>query len=212
MEWYRPCLSPPAPRSASVSISWFSRAFLRSHVRSRKRPNALCCSNLQRIVEKALLYGAAVWGGALANAQILKLHSSQRMFLKLSRYYKTTPTNALNVILGIPPLHVIIKSLVTRFNIWKLRLHRHIGLTDPLKLDFYRDIKDIPSNEKNVILEKDFVCDYVVYTDGSTIDGNVGFSVCIFERNSLLPVHCHKLNIFNSVFQVELAAIYFAAG
>ncbi|GBM93036.1 hypothetical protein AVEN_81083-1 [Araneus ventricosus] len=36
MEWYRRCLSPLAPRSASVSISWFSRAFLRSHVRSRE--------------------------------------------------------------------------------------------------------------------------------------------------------------------------------
>ncbi|GBM43589.1 hypothetical protein AVEN_229737-1 [Araneus ventricosus] len=36
MEWYRPCLPPPVPRSASVSLNWFSRAFLRSHVRSRK--------------------------------------------------------------------------------------------------------------------------------------------------------------------------------
>ncbi|GBN41351.1 hypothetical protein AVEN_175788-1 [Araneus ventricosus] len=82
---------------------------------------------------------------------------------------------------------------------------------DPLKFDLY-NIKGIPSNEKIVILEKDFACDYVVYTDGSKIDGNVGFSVCIFERNSLLPVHCYKLNIFNSVFQAELAAIDFAAG
>ncbi|GBM24687.1 hypothetical protein AVEN_46187-1 [Araneus ventricosus] len=36
MEWYRRCLYPPAPRYASVSMSWFLRAFLRSHVRSRK--------------------------------------------------------------------------------------------------------------------------------------------------------------------------------
>ncbi|GBM55658.1 hypothetical protein AVEN_6848-1 [Araneus ventricosus] len=26
MEWYRPCLSPPASWSASVSVNWFSRA------------------------------------------------------------------------------------------------------------------------------------------------------------------------------------------
>ncbi|GBL83161.1 hypothetical protein AVEN_165368-1 [Araneus ventricosus] len=97
--------------------------------------------------EKALLYGAAVWVGALTKAQILKLHSIQRMLLlKLSRSYKTTPTNALNVILGIPPLHVVIKPLVTRFNIWKLSSDKHIELTDPSKLDFYRDINDIPSN------------------------------------------------------------------
>ncbi|GBL76038.1 hypothetical protein AVEN_234350-1 [Araneus ventricosus] len=165
------------------------------------------------VVEKAFLYGTSVWGRALTNAQILKLHSIQIMFLlKLSRSYKTTSTNALNVILGIPPLHVVIKSLVTRFKIWKLRSDRHIELMHPLKLDFYRDIKDIPSNEKIVIIEKDFACDYVVYTNGSKIDGNAGFSVCIFERNSLLPVHCYKLNIFNSVFQAELAPIDFAAG
>ncbi|GBN10693.1 hypothetical protein AVEN_40763-1 [Araneus ventricosus] len=93
--------------------------------------------------------------------------------LKLFRSYKTTPINALNVILGIPPLHVVIKSLLTRFNIWKLRSDRHIELMDPSKLDFYRDIKGIPSNENIVILENDFACDYVVYTDGSKIDGNV---------------------------------------
>ncbi|GBM32411.1 hypothetical protein AVEN_239801-1 [Araneus ventricosus] len=166
-----------------------------------------------KVVEKALIYGAAVWCGAFTNAQILKLHSIQRMFLlKLSRSHKTTPTNALNVILGIPPLHAVIKSLVNRFNIWKLRSDLHIELMDPLKLDCYRAIKGNPSNEKIVILEKDFICDYVVYTDGSKIDGNVGFSVCIFERDSLLPAHCNKLNIFNAVFQVELAAIEFAAG
>ncbi|GBN06527.1 hypothetical protein AVEN_201978-1 [Araneus ventricosus] len=107
---------------------------------------------------------------------------------------------------------MVIKSLATRFNIWKLISDKHIELMDPLKLDFFRDIKGSHSNEKIVILEKHFVCDYVVYTDGSKIDGNVGFSVCIFERNSLLPVHCYKLNIFNSVFQAELATIDFAAG
>ncbi|GBN43081.1 hypothetical protein AVEN_259971-1 [Araneus ventricosus] len=170
-------------------------------------------TNLKGVVEKALLYGAAVWGRALTIVQILKLHSIQRMFLlKLSRSNKTTPTNALNVIIGIPPLHVVIKSLVTRFNIWKLRSDRHIELTDPIKLDFYRDIKGISSNGKIVTFEKDFACDYVVYIDVSKIDGNVGFSVCIFERNSLLPVLWYKLNILNSVFQAELAAIDFAAG
>ncbi|GBN85146.1 hypothetical protein AVEN_241340-1 [Araneus ventricosus] len=51
-----------------------------------------------------------------------------------------------------------------------------------------------------------------VYTDGSKIDGNVGFSVCIFEGNSLLPVYCYKWNIFNSVFKAELADIDFASG
>ncbi|GBN64530.1 hypothetical protein AVEN_177930-1 [Araneus ventricosus] len=54
--------------------------------------------------------------------------------------------------------------------------------------------------------------DYKVYTDGSRIGDNFGFSVSFFARNVLLPVLCYKMNYFNSVFQADLAAINFAAG
>ncbi|GBO13821.1 hypothetical protein AVEN_236087-1 [Araneus ventricosus] len=63
-----------------------------------------------------------------------------------------------------------------------------------------------------MIICEDFTdYDYEVYTDGSRIGDNVGFSVCFFERNSLLHVFCYKMNSFNSVFQAELAAINFAS-
>ncbi|GBO00648.1 hypothetical protein AVEN_58895-1 [Araneus ventricosus] len=99
-----------------------------------------------------------------------------------------------------------------RFNIWKLRSDEFRELIDPISLDFYRDINFISSNRKIIICEDFTDCDYEVYTDGSRIGDNVGFSVCFFERNSLLPVFCYKMNSFNSVFQAELAAINFAAG
>ncbi|GBN58465.1 hypothetical protein AVEN_187343-1 [Araneus ventricosus] len=54
--------------------------------------------------------------------------------------------------------------------------------------------------------------DFVVYTDGSGIDVNVGASVCIFKNNILFNSFKFKLASFNSVFQAELAAINFAAG
>ncbi|GBL91759.1 Retrovirus-related Pol polyprotein from type-1 retrotransposable element R1 [Araneus ventricosus] len=54
-------------------------------------------------IEKALLYGASVWGGALTKVQIDRLHSIQRIFLlKFTRGYRTTSTNVLNVLSGIP--------------------------------------------------------------------------------------------------------------
>ncbi|GBL87593.1 hypothetical protein AVEN_165196-1 [Araneus ventricosus] len=165
------------------------------------------------VVEKALLYGAVVWGGALTKSQIAKLNSIQRIFLlKLSRAYKTTPTNSLSILLGIFPLHLVTKSLFIRFNIWKLRSDKFRELIDPISLDFYRDINSISSNRKIIICEVFTDYDYEVYTDLSRIGDNVGFSVCFFERNSLLPVFCYKMNSFNSVFQAELAAINFAAG
>ncbi|GBN02343.1 Putative protein in type-1 retrotransposable element R1DM [Araneus ventricosus] len=58
-------------------------------------------------IEKALLYGASVWGGALTKVQIDRLHSIQRIFLlKFTRGYRTMSTNVLNVLSGIPPLHI----------------------------------------------------------------------------------------------------------
>ncbi|GBM07150.1 hypothetical protein AVEN_15407-1 [Araneus ventricosus] len=162
-------------------------------------------------VEKALLYGAAVWGGALTEAQISKLHSIQRTFsLKLSRVYKTTPTNSLNILLGIPALLLVTKSLFIRFNIWKLDKFR--GQNDPISLDFYRDINSISSDRKIIICADFTDYDYEVYNDESRIGDNVGFLVCIFERNLLLPIFCYKVNSFNSVFQAELAAVNFSVG
>ncbi|GBM93759.1 Putative protein in type-1 retrotransposable element R1DM [Araneus ventricosus] len=58
-------------------------------------------------IEKALLYGASVWGGALTKTQIKRLHSIQRIFLlKLSRGYRTTSTNVLSILTDLlPPSH-----------------------------------------------------------------------------------------------------------
>ncbi|GBM46508.1 hypothetical protein AVEN_109506-1 [Araneus ventricosus] len=59
------------------------------------------------VIEKALLYGAGVWGGALTCEQIERLHTIQRVFLiKLLGPYRTTATQELNVLSSIPPLHI----------------------------------------------------------------------------------------------------------
>ncbi|GBM91368.1 hypothetical protein AVEN_201343-1 [Araneus ventricosus] len=113
---------------------------------------------------------------------------------------------------GIPPLHLVTKLLFIRFNIWKLRSDKFRELIDPISLDFYRDINSISPNRKIIICEDFTDYDYQVYTDGSRIGDNVGFSVCFFERKSLLPIFCYKRNSFSFVFQAHLAAINFAAG
>ncbi|GBM53609.1 Putative protein in type-1 retrotransposable element R1DM [Araneus ventricosus] len=69
-------------------------------------------------IKKTLLYGASVWGGALTKTQIVRLHSIQRIFLlKLSRGYRTTSTNVLNILTGIPPLHITAEAEYTKFQI-----------------------------------------------------------------------------------------------
>ncbi|GBN27402.1 hypothetical protein AVEN_138331-1, partial [Araneus ventricosus] len=162
------------------------------------------------VVEKALLYAASVWGGTLSKTQIARLHTIQRIFLlKFSRSFTATPTNALNVILGIPRLHIAASSQVLKFQIWNLRYKNYIDICDPNLLDEYRDIKFIDSR-KSLDLSSPVEEDFVVYTDGFRVGDNLGFSFCIFDNGFLRPVFCFKLNYYNSVFQAELSAINFA--
>ncbi|GBN14594.1 Putative protein in type-1 retrotransposable element R1DM [Araneus ventricosus] len=53
--------------------------------------------------------------------------------------------------------------------------------------------------------------DFEVYTDGSRIEDETGFAVCIFQENNNIENHLYKLKSHNSVFQAELAAIHCAA-
>ncbi|GBM01274.1 Putative protein in type-1 retrotransposable element R1DM [Araneus ventricosus] len=53
--------------------------------------------------------------------------------------------------------------------------------------------------------------DYEIYTDGSRIENETGFAVCILKDETNIQNHLFKLNTFNSVPQAELAAIEFAA-
>ncbi|GBN92373.1 Putative protein in type-1 retrotransposable element R1DM [Araneus ventricosus] len=100
-------------------------------------------------IEKAMLYGASVWGGALTKAQITRLHSIQRIFLlKLTRGYRTTSTNVLNVLTGLPPLHIIAEAEYIKFQIWMRRSANYNNIIDNVELDPNILIKNIPSVEK----------------------------------------------------------------
>ncbi|GBO32089.1 hypothetical protein AVEN_72704-1, partial [Araneus ventricosus] len=50
---------------------------------------------------------------------------------------------------------------------------------------------------------------YEVYTDGSRIGDDTGFSVCILKNGEPFKIFQFKLNKNNTVFQAELAAIDF---
>ncbi|GBM06895.1 hypothetical protein AVEN_147835-1 [Araneus ventricosus] len=150
-------------------------------------------------------------GKSLNSKQIGKLQTIQRIFLlKITRAYRTTPTNGLNVILGIRPLHISDRAMVEKFDLWVLRLEGHQHILNVDSLDFNRETRD---NQTFLDLAKeDFQADFEIYTDRSRVDDNIGFSVCVFKNNDLLLDFCFKLKSFNSVFQAELVPIIFAAG
>ncbi|GBM07478.1 Putative protein in type-1 retrotransposable element R1DM [Araneus ventricosus] len=164
-------------------------------------------------IEKALLYGASVWGGVLTKTQIKRLHSIQRMFLlKLSRGYRTTSTNVLNILTGLPPLHITAEAEFIKFQIWVRRSAHYNNIIDNARLDFNIPVKKIPSAEKYIYPPLRIKnADFEVYTDGSRMEDETGFTVCILQNNSNIQNFLYKLKSFNSVFQAELAAIQHAA-
>ncbi|GBM55300.1 hypothetical protein AVEN_272367-1 [Araneus ventricosus] len=165
------------------------------------------------VIEKALLYGASVWGGALTKQQVDRLHSIQLIFLlKFTRAYRTTSTNVLNTLTGIPPLHVVAKTEFIKFRIWAGHANFYTDILGNIQLDNNISIKNIPSSSKFIILNENISnADFEVYTDGSRIEDETGFAVCIFQENNNIENHLYKLKSHNSVFQVELAAIHCAA-
>ncbi|GBM16032.1 hypothetical protein AVEN_108616-1 [Araneus ventricosus] len=164
------------------------------------------------VIEKALLYGASIWGGALTKHHISRLHSFQRVFLlRFTRAYKTTSTNVLNVLTGIPPLHITAKAEFCKFQIWVRRSPSYNHIINNIPLDYNINIRNIPSEQKSIVLPSTIQeADFEVYTDGSRIDNETGLAVCTFQQNDNVSNFLFKLNSYNSVFQAELEAIHFA--
>ncbi|GBO08685.1 hypothetical protein AVEN_125738-1 [Araneus ventricosus] len=161
------------------------------------------------VIEQALLYGAGVWGGSLTCEQIKRLHTIQRVFLiKLLRTYRTTTTQAVNVLSGIPPLHITIKMEYLRLKIWTCRSRRLDGVIHLFKLDKFEKLSEIPLNTR-VLELRDKVQDsnFEVHTVGSKVDGGVRFSVCILHGEIQHKIICKKLEPQNTVVQAELLAL-----
>ncbi|GBN74551.1 hypothetical protein AVEN_207292-1 [Araneus ventricosus] len=131
--------------------------------------------------------------------------------LKISKAYRTSPTIALNVFLGVPPLHVVAKGLYIKFQIWFNR-NNNYDFININNLDHFVKINNIDLKHRVIEFPVSVEnADYDVYTDGSGIDRNVGAAVCKFKDDILVKSFMFKLSSFNSVFQAQLAAINFAA-
>ncbi|GBM98623.1 hypothetical protein AVEN_118818-1, partial [Araneus ventricosus] len=125
--------------------------------------------------------------------------------------FRTSSTNVLNVLTGIPPLHIVAKAEFIKFRIWVKRSNEYNTIFDINLLDEYVPFKNIPSRQKLINLDSKISnADYEIYTDGSRIENETGFAVCILKDEINIQNYLFKLNTFNSVFQAELAAIEFA--
>ncbi|GBM61454.1 Retrovirus-related Pol polyprotein from type-1 retrotransposable element R1 [Araneus ventricosus] len=136
------------------------------------------------VIEPALLYGAGVWGGANTVEQIYRLHTIQRVFLlKFLRPYRTTATQAFNVLSGIFTLHLKANYEYLKFQIWSCRSRGLDGTTELNKLYHYLLLSGILLDVRVLNLPERLDDNiFEVYIDGSKISGGVGFSVFILNQ------------------------------
>ncbi|GBM43866.1 hypothetical protein AVEN_256738-1 [Araneus ventricosus] len=110
-----------------------------------------------------------------------------------------------------PPLHVVAKTEFIKFRIWAGHVNLYTDILGNIQLDNNISIKNIPSSSKFVILNENISnADFEVYADGSRIEDETGFAVCILQENNNIENHLYKLKSQNSAFQAELAAIHCA--
>ncbi|GFT21186.1 putative 115 kDa protein in type-1 retrotransposable element R1DM [Trichonephila clavipes] len=195
--------------SIKDKILWISSNFYRVSKNFNHQHISLMKLWYSSVVQPIISYGAGVWGGSLTSIQVQKLKSIQRIYLlKITKAYKTSPTDALNILSGIPPIHIVIRSLYFKFQLWNNRNDLLPDLIPASKLDSFISLHQIlPDFLSFPINTFEGPSEWEVYTDGSKIDSNVGFAVCIFFRGSPFKTYLFKIQDFNSVFQAEFSAI-----
>lgn len=162
------------------------------------------------VVEPALTYGAGTWGKNLNVRNSKQLITIQRMFLlHLTGAYRTTSSQSLQVLLGIPPLNLTVKLQADKSNL--LIGNKPIRSENCLfkKCQFENTKKNLSTHpaitiEKSLKIEENFIpyTESNIFTDGSKTEEGTGAAF-----HSLLENKKYRLNKENSVFQAELLAI-----
>ena len=182
------------------------------------------------IVRPTLTYGAHVWATNITTTNKLKLERVNRLgCLIINPVHKSTPTRSLEILYNIKPLHLKLKEIAmenyVRIRIKlkpELRNFRTISKTDKKghleKLKTW--IQDISTEcdsvehilrsnygvnmENHTNEERDTI---YAYSDGSKIDGDVGFGYSIKHDDIEIGYGLGRLQQHNSVYQAELKGI-----
>lgn len=171
----------------------------------------------QTIIERQLCYAAAVWAMNLQFFTKRNLSAAQRIpLLGIARVYRTTSTEALCVLTGIPPIELqLLKEAklarITRLN-KEIKINNKIYKPEQfdLKISKYNihpsDLNpyhiSIKTNNNRIINDN-----LTIYTDGSKHEYATSMAFCVFHNTQLIYQKAFLLNKNNSIYQAELLAI-----
>ncbi|XP_035229355.1 uncharacterized protein LOC118201367 [Stegodyphus dumicola] len=164
------------------------------------------------VAEKIALYAAPIWANPMGARKIRQLSALQRPFaINLCKAYRTTATNAAQVLAGIIPLHI--KALMESAYAQLIHLRRDatFGNTtySPVQYEHRGDVlRTHPSIKgtgirtvKSNCLHRDTLTK--IYTDGSKHEHGVGSAFIHYDGSNTEYTWKGHLKPENSVFQAE---------
>ncbi|GIY75060.1 non-ltr retrotransposon cats [Caerostris extrusa] len=149
------------------------------------------------------------------DGNIIKLlHKAQpRLFtLRITRAYRTSPSSALLILSGLPPLHLTVKKEAIITNVTRLGKNDKFGSTHFNTVDYDTQISqwtEPPWLKPSTALEHHLhSSNLTIFTDGSKINNQVGSAFVAYKTDKEIFNWQAKLDNKNSVYQAELLAIF----
>jgi len=168
------------------------------------------------VIERVLAHGAVAWCLEPTVRIERKLSTLQRPFLlAISGAYRTTPTAALQVILGIPPLHLQLQREARSMALYKLRLPLSSNICDfnPSEIEEraigWSAHPLVPLSPIQISLDDggNINTGLRIYTDGSKTERGVGAAYCVLSDLKISHSWSIRLSLRNTVFQAEILAL-----
>ncbi|XP_035213211.1 uncharacterized protein LOC118187123 [Stegodyphus dumicola] len=170
------------------------------------------------VVEKIITYAAAVWAFSMQGCKIRHLSAIQRPFaLDITRAYRTTASNAINVLAGLLPLHLRVQKEAVRQLIKQLR--RPASFSDEY---FLPEEYEIPAPDFRTHPPFKGIGVWIqvqpnttalpsqieIYTDGSKINENTGSAFAVLRHHIITHHWKGQLRSQNSIFQDNLSSLH----
>ncbi|GBN20167.1 hypothetical protein AVEN_137824-1 [Araneus ventricosus] len=168
------------------------------------------------VTERVLSHGAVAWCLEPTVRIARKLSTIQRPFLlAISGAYRTTSTAALQVILGIPPLHLQLQREARGTALFRLRLplSTKVSDIDPSEIEekatgWSTHPSEHPSPTQISLDDGGNINTGLrIYTDGSKTERGVGAAFCVLTDDNITHKWSTRLSLRNTVFQAEILAL-----
>ncbi|GBM90624.1 Putative protein in type-1 retrotransposable element R1DM [Araneus ventricosus] len=168
------------------------------------------------VTERVLAHGAVAWCLEPTVRIARKLSTIQRPFLlAISGAYRITSTAALQVILGIPPLHLQLQREARGTALFRLRLPLSTNISDIDPSEIEEKATGWSTHPSEHLSPTQISLDdggnintgLRIYTDGSKTERGVGAAFCVLTDVNITHRWSTRLSLRNTVFQAEILAL-----